>query len=97
MDFGGAWDSFLTGASGLISMATGGATPIYGEPEGTTAETRRSVTSQAAATTAVEVVKEPSRVLTRGAEAVLDGATGLSLPLWMWGGAALALLVVLRK
>lgn len=72
-----AWESFLTGVSGIKSLLTFGLTSIRGEPEGTTVADRLRVGSQAVLPTVVGTLD--GEAFGRGVSVVAEGgARGLA-------------------
>lgn len=84
-----AWyDSTLTGLTGLVSLVTFGATPVYGEPEGATSEDRRAAVGGAVPEYLDGVYRDPLKPFKRGAEVTLHATTGVDLPWWAWAAIA---------
>lgn len=103
----GGYSSFLTGLSGLASLASFGLLPVWTEErgfdDGKTPEERALLLAMAAGKTQVDQLKDPLAGFKAGLETVAEGGTGglnsplRGVPWWVYAGAAGALFMVLKK
>lgn len=106
------WQDFLTGATGLASVSSGGLLPIYGEPAGTSWWDRVGFLTGGALGVASDLAENPAAPLYQGGRVVGGAATAAAgallggvvdgvgeeggTPWLLLGGAAVVLLLVVK-